>query len=293
MRPILVLLLAGLGIAPMVKDPGKPDMQLSRSFTVDSLGACQGISWLHGKAYLYGDREVGMIREFDLRGDSLLYTGHEYKLTMHDTDVINHPTGLAVHGKDPVFMGNSVLLDKATNRWKAVIYCIDWPGLMRTGTLDNGNLLKVIDDDACIQGTRPEYVAYGHKWYVATADYGNKGNEVRLYDPAVLQHAAKTTDKGVLYKKFTCGPWVQNLQWIPEKGLLLLIQNQTEGRKWRFTYVDLRRSLETGKAEIVSQVDHIERGDELEGFHFLGTLSKGVAVTSSRRNNVNFIDINW
>jgi len=169
--------------------PGKPDMQLSRTFTVDSLGACQGISWLHGKAYLYGDREVGMIREFDLRGDSLLFTGHEYKLTMHDRDVINHPTGLAVHGKDPVFMGNSVLLDKATNRWKAVIYCIDWPGLMRTGTLDNGNLLKVIDDDACIHGTRPEYVEYGHKWYVATADYGNKGNEVRLYADVILMLA--------------------------------------------------------------------------------------------------------
>lgn len=82
MRPILLLLLAGFGTQPMVMDPGKPGMQLSRSFTVDSLGACQGISWLHGKAYLYGDREVGMIREFDLRGDSLLYTGHEYKLTM-------------------------------------------------------------------------------------------------------------------------------------------------------------------------------------------------------------------
>jgi len=35
-------------------------------FTVDFLGACQGISWQNGKAYLYGDREVGMIREFDL-----------------------------------------------------------------------------------------------------------------------------------------------------------------------------------------------------------------------------------
>jgi RNA polymerase sigma factor (sigma-70 family) len=34
---------------------------------------------------------------------------------------------------------------------------------MKTGTLDNGNLLKVIDDDACIQGAfyarRPEEVA--------------------------------------------------------------------------------------------------------------------------------------
>jgi hypothetical protein len=293
MRPILLLLFIGLGIAPRAIDPGKPQMQLSHSYAIDSLGACQGISWLQGKAYLYGDREVGMIREFDLQGDSLLYTGHEYRLTMHDTDVINHPTGLAVHGKDPVFMGNSVLLNKATNQWKAVIYCINWPGLQKTGTLDGGNLLNVIDDDACIQGTRPEYVEYEHKWYVATADYGNRANEVRLYDPAVLQQAAKSTDKGVLFKKFTCGPWVQNLQWIPEKGLLLLIQNQIEGRKWRFTYVDLKKSLKSGKAEIVSMVDSIDRGDELEGFHFLSTLSKGIAVTSSRRGNVNFIDINW
>ncbi|GGB16913.1 hypothetical protein GCM10011511_45890 [Puia dinghuensis] len=278
---------------PVAFDPGRPEMQLSHSFTIDSLGSCQGISWLKGKAYLYGDREVGMIRQFTLQGDSLFYTGEEYRLTLHDTDVINHPTGLAVHGKDPVFMGNSVLLDRATNKWKAIIYCIDWPGLQRTRTLDGGNLMNVIEDDACIQGTRPEYVEYHHKWYVATADYGNRANEVRLYDPAILQHAKKTTDKGVLYKKFSCGPWVQNMQWIAEKGLLLLIQNQVEGRKWRFTYVDLDKSLESGKAEVVKMADNIDRADELEGFSFLSTLSKGVAVTSSRKGNVNFIDINW
>ncbi|HXB07785.1 MAG TPA: hypothetical protein VNW04_11725 [Puia sp.] len=293
MRPLLLLLISGLSAASTAVDPGRPEMQLSRSLTIDSLGACQGISWLGGKAYLYGDREVGMIRQFDLQGDSLLYTGREYKLTLHDTDVINHPTGLAVHGKDPVFMGNSVLLDRATNKWKAIIYCIDWPGLQRTGTLDGGNLRNVIEDDACIQGTRPEYVEYHHKWYVATADYGNRANEVRLYDPAALEHAKKTTDKGVLYKKFTCGPWVQNMQWIPSKGLLLLIQNQIEGRKWRFSFVDLEKSLESGKAEVVKTVDSIDRGDELEGFSFLSSLSKGVAVTSSRKANVNFMDINW
>jgi hypothetical protein len=83
------------------------------------------------------------------------------------------------------------------------------------------------------------------------------------------------------------------MQWIASKGLLLLIQNQVEGRKWRFTFVDLNKSLETGKAEVVKMIDTIDRGDELEGFSFLSTLSKGVAVTSSRRGNVNFIDINW
>jgi hypothetical protein len=293
MRPSLLLIIVGLCTMTVATDPGKPAMQLIHSFTIDSLGACQGISWQHGRAYLYGDREVGMIREFDLAGDSLRYTGHEFRLTIHDTDVINHPTGLAVHGKEPVFMGNSVLIDRATNQWKAILYCIDWPGLMRTGTLDGGNLLQVIEDDACIQGCRPEYVEYDHRWYVATADYGNHGNEVRLYDPVILRHASKTSDKGVLYKKFSCGPWVQNMQWIAKKGILLLIQNQVEGRKWRFTYVDLRRSLETGRAEIIRTVDTIDRGDELEGFSFLADLSKGVAVTSSRRGNVNFMDINW
>jgi hypothetical protein len=83
------------------------------------------------------------------------------------------------------------------------------------------------------------------------------------------------------------------MQWIPSKGLLVLIQNQVEGRKWRFTFVDLSKSLESGKAEVVNTVDGIDRGDELEGFSFLSTVSKGVAVTSSRRGNVNFIDINW
>src|ERR1700750_2160652 len=101
MRPKLLLHLLLLGVSPVVFQPGGPGMVLSHSLTIDSLGACQGISWLHGKAYLYGDREVGMIREFDWKGDSLLYTGHECRLTMHDTNVIKHPTGLAVHGNMP------------------------------------------------------------------------------------------------------------------------------------------------------------------------------------------------
>ena len=293
MRYLLLFLIVGLSATPVLRYEGKPDMQLSRSLTIDSLGACQGISWQKGKAYLYGDREIGMIREFGWKGDSLQYTGHEMRLTLNDTDVINHPTGLAIHGNLPVFMGNSVVLNKEKNIWKAIIYCINWEGLQRTKTLDRGNLLNVIEDDACIQGTRPEYVEYEHKWYVATADYGNRANEVRLYDPAVLQHAKKTSDKGVVYKKFTCSPWVQNMQWIPEKNLLVLIQNQIEGRKWQFTYVDLKKSIASGKMEVVKVVDNIDRGDELEGYSFLSSLSKGIAVTSSRKNNVNVIDINW
>ncbi len=258
---------------------------------LDSLGACQGISFQKGRIFLYGDREVGVIREYKTDGDSLVYLQKEMKLTLNDTDVINHPTGLAVHDNLPVFIGNSIRLNKEGTRWRAVIYCVDWKGLQRTGTLD-GNLINTIDDDTCIQGTRPEYVKYNNKWFVATADYGDKNNEVRLYDPAALQKAKRTTEKGVLYKKFTCTPWVQNLYWMADKGLLVLIQNQIEGRRWRFSYVNLDKSMTSGKAVVVSVVD-VDRPDELEGFTFLENYQKGIAVTSSRRNNANRMQVNW
>jgi hypothetical protein len=267
------------------------NMQMDRSWTVDSLGACQGASYQNGKLFLYGDREVGMIRAFTIAGDSPVYINKEYLLTEKGADVINHPTGIAWNGHSPTFIGNSIRLDAAGTKWKAMIYCVNWKGLLTTGTLD-GNLLNTIEDDACIQGTRPEYVQYKGKWYVATADYGDKGNEVRLYEPELLQHAKKTSEKGVLVKKFTCTPWVQNLHWIPGKNMLVLIQNQVEGRQWRFTYLDFKKSVETGTQQVIKVID-IDRADELEGFTFLGVASKGIAVTSSRRNNVNSIKINW
>ncbi|WP_208394761.1 hypothetical protein [Mucilaginibacter gilvus] len=51
----------------------------------------------------------------------------------------------------------------------------------------------------------------------------------------------------MLYKKFICTPWVQNLHWVAYKGVLILIQNKVEGHQWRFTYIDLNKSIETGK----------------------------------------------
>ncbi len=266
-------------------------MNIKRSVTIDSLGACQGVSIQNGKALLYGDREVGMIRQFSFDHDTLVYDHKECKLTVDGKDVINHPTGVAYHGDMPVFMGNSIRLNKEGTAWKAVIYLINWKGLWKTGTLD-GNLLNTIEDDACIQGTRPEYVKYNNKWYVATADYGNHGNEVRLYDPEKLSKCKKTSEAGVLYKKFTCTPWVQNLYWLNDKGIVVLIQNQIEGRKWRFTYVDLKKSIEAGSQQVIKTVDIDERNDELEGFAFTG-LDKGIAVTSSGSSNVNYMQIAW
>lgn len=267
-------------------------MEITQSQSIDSLGACQGVSYQNGRIFLYGDREIGVIREYKESGDSLQYLNREIRLTVAGQDVINHPTGMAVQGDLPVFIGNSVRLNAEGSLWKAVIYQVNWEGLQQTRTLD-GNLVSTIDDDTCIQGTRPEYVQYQNKWYVATADYGGKANEVRLYDPVALAKAKKTSDKGVLVKKFSCSPWVQNLLWIPEKKQLVLIQNQVEGRKWRFTYVDLDRSIASGKEEVVRVVDINERADELEGFTFTGSLNKGIGVSSSRRNNVNRMQINW
>jgi hypothetical protein len=286
MKIITILLFAGL-LSFLFK--GDVNMNLIKETTIDSLGACQGVSIQHGKALLYGDREVGMIRQFLFDHDTLVYDHKECKLTIDGKNVINHPTGVAYHGDLPVFMGNSVKPALGEKAWKAVIYCVNWAGLWKTGTLD-GNLLKTISDDACIQGTRPEYVKYKNKWYVATADYGDHGNEVRLYDPERLSQCSKTSEPGVLFKKFTCTPWVQNLYWMADKGIIVLIQNQTEGRKWRFTYVDLEKSIQTGQQQVIKVVDINERADELEGFAFSGK-DKGVAVTSSRKKNVNFIHI--
>lgn len=272
-------------------EPSNINMQIDRTLTIDSLGACQGVSYQKGRLFLYGDREFGMIREYALSGDSLVYLKKEIALTEKGADVINHPTGIAWNGHSPTFIGNSIRLDSAGTKWRAVIYCVNWNGLLNTGSLD-GNLLNTTEDDACIQGTRPEYVQYKGKWYVATADYGNKANEVRLYDPALLQHAKKTSETGILVKKFTCTPWVQNLHWIPKKNILVLIQNQIEGRKWRFTYVDFIKSIKTGTQQVLKVVE-TDRADELEGFTFLNSDSKGIAVTSSRRNNVNTMKIDW
>jgi hypothetical protein len=85
---------------------------------------------------------------------------------------------------------------------------------------------------------------------------------------------------------------VQNLHWVPEKGVLALIQNQIEGRRRRFTFVDLKKSVEKGEQVVLSSVD-IDKADELEGFTFTGTSSKGIAVTSSRKSNVHQVRIIW
>ena len=283
LNPVLVLIVMFF-VARYSKTEGK----IAKTITLDSLGACQGISKQSGHYFLYGDREVGIMREYKLQKDSLIYEHKEYKFTIKGKNVIKHPTGIAYHKGLPTFVGNSVKQNAAGTPWKAEINCINWSGFLKSRKLDS-NLIKTIEDDACIQGTRPEYVNYKGNWYVATADYGNKANEVRLYNPEALSKANKTSEKGVLFKKFTCSPWVQNLHYIADKGILVLIQNQIEGRKWRFTFIDLEKSLTKGQ-EVVLNVIDADKQDELEGFTFTDKANKGIAVSSSRKNNISFID---
>jgi len=286
LNPILVLI-----VMFFVGRYNNTDGKITKTITVDSLGACQGISYQNGRYFLYGDREVGVMRGYKLQKDSLIYQHQEYRFTIKGENIIKHPTGIAYHKGLPTFVGNSVKQNAEGTVWKAVINCINWQGFLKTKTLD-GNLFKTIEDDACIQGTRPEYVNYKGKWFVATADYGNKANEVRLYNPAALSKANKTSEKSILFKKFTCSPWVQNLHYIADKGILVLIQNQIEGRKWRLTFVDLEKSIIKGQ-EVVLNVIDTDKADELEGFTFTNKTEKGIAVSSSRKNNVSFMDFGF
>lgn len=263
--------------------------KINKSFTLDSLGACQGITTVNSNVYAYGDRQVGVIREYDLEKDSLIYTGTECLLTVDGQTQIKHPTGIA-YADGKAFIGNSVRSKENPKKWIAEIYLIDWNRMLVDKTLDN-SLIRRIEDDLAIQGTRPEYVQYQGIQYVATADYGPENNEVRLYDPKQLAKADKTSDAGVLIAKFNCGAWVQNLHWIEKENTLVLIQNQIEGLRWRLTFVDLLSSIQSGKAEIIKIID-FDKKDELEGFCLLNDIDKAIAVTSSRTNNAHFIELN-
>ncbi|MEQ9440122.1 MAG: hypothetical protein RIG62_13800 [Cyclobacteriaceae bacterium] len=285
-KKILLISLALPALSFLLRDI---QVSIDKTVTIDSLGACQGVSYQHNYVYLYGDREVGIIRQYQLGNQQLSYTGQEYQLTENREDVIGHPTGLAIHDQMPVFLGNTVRMNPEGTSWQAYIYQIDWAGLRQDKTLD-GHVLNVIEDDACIQGARPEYVRLGDQWWVASADYGPTGNEVRLYDPQQLTKVKKTSAPGVLYKKFSCGAWVQNLHWLDEEEILVLVQNQEEGKKWRLTFLDFPASVEQGKAQVIKIVD-IDRNDELEGFTFLDDPGKGIAVTAHRSDNVSYLQL--
>ena len=110
--------------------------KITRTITVDSLGACQGITYKGGKYFLYGDREVGVMREYKAGKDSLIYQHKEYRFTVAGENTIKHPTGIAHRKGLPTFVGNSVRLNAEGTKWKAMIHYIDWQGFLKKGTLE-------------------------------------------------------------------------------------------------------------------------------------------------------------
>lgn len=274
-----IVLLSSHQAIPQNRDP----VTLAPPETMTGVGAAQGLEWRGEKLYLYGDADVGVVRELDISTSPPRFTGREIRLTVDGRDRVPHPTGLTFHPDYGTFLGNTV-------SQKGTILHVDWERMIHEGTLD-GAVLNATDDDLAANGTRPEFVRLSGRWLVASSDYGDHGNEVRLYDPKGLAEAAKTSEPGVLVHRFPCGPWVQSLHWIDERGLLILVQNQIEGLRWRLTFLDLRRSVDEGGAVAIATED-FEPADELEGFQAVSA-TRGFLVSSSERDNLRPAELHW
>ncbi len=209
----------------------------------------------------------------------LAYTGLEILLTRHGENLINHPTGLTWNPTYGTYLGNTVTKTK-----KGTIYHLKWTQMVIDRNLDNA-VLNVTDDDLAIQGCRPEFVRRDDQWLLATADYGQVRNAVRLYDPALLAGAKSTSEPRVLVQQFPCTPWVQQLHWIDAAGLLVIAQNQIEGRRWRLTPAYPWKPGSPDDFRSITPDDDIPYPTELEGFSMIDR-EYCVLVNSSSKENV-------
>lgn len=201
-------------------------------------------------------------------------------LTADGKPLACHPTGLTWHETWGTFLGDTV--DR-----KAVIYRIDWERAWRDGNLDHA-VLDVIDDDAAINGCRPEFVTVNGKAYLATADYGDVRPEVRLYDPEKLIRTRRSSSPGVVAHRFLCGPYNQNLHWDEARQQLVCVQNVIAGRGWQLDVLDLPKAVADGRAwgpEVRVKKWTFSADDELEGFRPIAG-GKALFVTASPKNNV-------
>lgn len=266
---ISLLLTTGCSVTPRVT--------LHHNQTADGLGSAQGLDVRDNYVYLFGDADTGIIRQYTFEpmpNPKLKYTGIEIKLTQDGVDLVSHPTGLTHHPRFGTFLGDTV-------RGQGVIYHIDWQRMLKDRNLDNA-VLNVCRDDLAINGTRPEFVEIDGTWYIATSDYGNAGNYLRLYNPAVLAKADQTSDEGVLVAAHACGPYVQSIHWIPQTNNITLVQNKIAGLQYRLTF------LRYGQLDFrsVKPFDELMVEDELEGFHLLEDGRTAILLSSSRENNV-------
>jgi hypothetical protein len=263
-------------------------LDIERSITDLRLGAVQGVVVREGKVYAYGDvlqadPRVGVIREYD---KSLEPTGRVVWLRRDGKPLIIHPTGLTWHDRWETFLGDTVkTADPARSR--AVIYRLDWRRAWEDGDLDRA-VLDVIEDDAAVNGCRPEFVNLGGRALVATADYGEIRPEIRLYDPDALVKAGRSSARGVVVHRVLCGPFNQGLHWDAEAGHLICVQNVIAGRGWRLDELDLARAVADGRAEgpgVRVRRLTFDARDELEGYWRLGD-RRGLFAVARRRDNL-------
>lgn len=250
--------------------------------TRKGLGAAQGVSVYKGKIYIYGDRydvnpRVGVIREYDMK---LKPTGKVITLSKNGKPLLLHPTGLTWDAKWSCFLGDTV-------NQKAKIYQLDWDQALKDGNLDKA-VRAVILDDAAVNGCRPLFVKVGKKTLLATADYGDKTPHIRLYDPAKLLKAKRSSAEGVLVHKITCGPFNQNLAWDAKKGHIICVQNVIAGRGWQLDVIHLKQAIQAGKVSArgvrVRKIT-LPPHTELEGWRDLGG-GETIFVTAHPTNNV-------
>lgn len=268
--------------APAATWPADTELTETTRLTMEGSGAVQGVSLRDGKVYLYGDvwdakPRVGVIREYT---SDYKPTGRVVWLRKDDRPLLRHPTGLTWHRQLGTFLGDTV--DK-----KGIIYRFDWDKALQDGNLDRA-LLDTIDDDAAVNGCRPEFVVLGGKDYLATSDYGDVRPEVRLYDPERLVREKRSSAPGVVAYRFLCGPFNQNLHWDAARGELTCVQNAVVGLGWRLDVLNLEKAVHDGRADgpgVRVRVQTFSPRDELEGYRPLGDGSH-LFVTSSRKGNL-------
>jgi hypothetical protein len=263
-------------------------LDVERTITDRGLGAVQGVVVREGKVYAYGDvvqaePRVGVIREYD---ENLEPTGRVVWLRRDGRPLIVHPTGLTWQDRWGTFLGDTVkTADPARSR--AVIYRLDWRRAWADGDLDRA-VLDVIEDDAAVNGCRPEFVVLGGRPLLATADYGEIRPEVRLYDPEALLNAGRSGAPGVVVHRVHCGPFNQNLHWDAGAGHLICVQNVIAGRGWRLDELDLARAVADGRADgpgVRVRRLTFDAHDELEGYWPLAD-RRGLFAVARRRDNL-------
>lgn len=278
-----------------IKPTVYPELQ---QLTIEKIDNCQGVFIWEGSAWLYGERGgEGIIKRLKWVGPNgngdpmLIDTGETYELKLYrnryarddDTEqlprnLIPNPTGITYHPNHDTFIAN-------TDGKQGTLYPIHFLGLTESGSLDDWIMNKVVDD-LSTNGTRPEFVRYNGRWLIATADHGDEGNQLRLYDPDKLKEVSKTSDNGVLVAAFDCGPFVKSMHWIDDTQTLVLAQNQEPGQGYRLTLMSFSDGEQPPVVERVIDLGHPK--DEFTGF---GIIAPGWAVMSSAsvENNVSII----